>query len=144
MPENLRSTHKEKTINRRREGRARGRAHHLWPHWSQSWRGAVSFSAQAQRERGSRAWIAGAALWHRPLWRILQQLSCSERHAGACRQAGREVCGHYPARHCWLQHLQNFRGPFLTEKKARQHGAWRNLRKIRSGAGVKKTSGVAA
>ena len=31
-----------------------------------------------------------------------KKLSCSERHAGACGQAGCEVCGHYPARHCWL------------------------------------------
>ena len=37
---------------------------------------AVCFRTQAERQRGSCAWLAGASLWHRPCWRARQELSC--------------------------------------------------------------------
>ena len=80
-------------------------------------REAVCSCAQAERERGPRALLAGSPLWHGPCWTSHQQLSGSERRAGACGKAGREVWGHDLGRNGRLRHLQDLRRPVLIGRK---------------------------
>lgn len=81
-------------------------------------REAVCSCAQAERERGPRALLAGSPLWH--CWLSHQHISGSERRASTCGKAG--------GRNGRLRHLQDLRRPVLIGRKAEQYGAWWGFR----------------